>query len=213
MKSGQSPLSTPCWANIRIYPSCRTYRATLRTTRPPYAYDGLFHYIAQEEAAIRSDPVARTTDILKQVFGELADCRIGRVRVTQRHKKSSPLLAGLATLIAVFAIYYSDLSITDRMRNVLFDTYQVLHPREPYDEPPVVILDIDEQSLERVGQWPWPRSYLAQIVDYLQRAGVGVIAFDVFFSEADRTSPRLGSRHTLRRDPVLALRNGPSKQR
>lgn len=32
--------------------------------------DGIFHYLAKEEAAIRSDPAARTTDLLKQVFGK-----------------------------------------------------------------------------------------------------------------------------------------------
>jgi len=31
--------------------------------------DGIFHYLAQEEAAIRTDPGARTTDLLKRVFG------------------------------------------------------------------------------------------------------------------------------------------------
>ena len=106
-------------------------------------------------------------------------------------KKAVPLLAALVTLVLLIPVYSADLVFIERLRNVLFDTYQVLHPREPYEESVVVILDIDEQSLENIGQWPWPRSYLASIIDYLQRVGVGVVAFDVLFSEPDRTSPDL----------------------
>ncbi|MEQ8443276.1 MAG: adenylate/guanylate cyclase domain-containing protein [Alphaproteobacteria bacterium] len=106
-------------------------------------------------------------------------------------KKAVPLLAALITLTLLIPIYNADLAFIQRLRDVLFDTYQVLHPRDPYEQSVVVILDIDEASLENIGQWPWPRSYLASIVDYLQRAGVGVVAFDVLFSEADRTSPDL----------------------
>ncbi|HEV8678523.1 MAG TPA: CHASE2 domain-containing protein, partial [Stellaceae bacterium] len=74
---------------------------------------------------------------------------------------------------------------------VAFDVYQRLEPRDAAVDAPVLIVDIDEPSLKRVGQWPWPRSTLAQLVDRLREAGAAVIAFDVLFSEADRTSPQM----------------------
>ena len=70
-----------------------------------------------------------------------------------------------------------------------FDQYQRWQPR-PYVEAPVRIIDIDEASLERLGQWPWPRTRIAELVERVQAAGAATLAFDVVFAEPDRTSPR-----------------------
>ncbi len=72
-----------------------------------------------------------------------------------------------------------------------FDVYQRIAPREASQDTPVLIVDIDEGSLKQVGQWPWPRTVLAQLVDKLRDAGAAVVAFDVLFSEPDRTSPNM----------------------
>lgn len=86
------------------------------------------------------------------------------------------------------------LSVIDRgdrgnVDDVVFDQYQRWQPR-PYDpQLPVRIIDIDRASLERFGQWPWPRTYLAFMVSRLNEAGAAVIGFDMLFAEPDRTSP------------------------
>ena len=54
---------------------------------------------------------------------------------------------------------------------------------------PVTIVDIDEPSLKKFGQWPWPRTRLADMVINLTNLGAVVIAFDVVFSEPDRLNP------------------------
>lgn len=69
-----------------------------------------------------------------------------------------------------------------------FDTYQRLEPRA-YEPLPVRIVDIDDASLARIGQWPWPRTKVAELVDRLHAAGAAVVVFDVMFAEPDRTSP------------------------
>ena len=74
---------------------------------------------------------------------------------------------------------------------IAFDVHQRIAPREPPPETPVLIVDIDEASLKQVGQWPWPRTIMAQLVDKLHQAGAAAIAFDVLFSEPDRTSPQM----------------------
>ncbi|NBB84588.1 MAG: CHASE2 domain-containing protein, partial [Alphaproteobacteria bacterium] len=55
------------------------------------------------------------------------------------------------------------------------------------DTPPpsnrIVHVDIDDLSIARTGRWPWPRSYLARVVDELRRAGAEVIAFDILIDE------------------------------
>ena len=70
----------------------------------------------------------------------------------------------------------------------VFDVYQRLKPRV-YQEAPVRIIDIDEESLKRLGQWPWPRTRIAQLIDRLNELGASAIVFDMIFPEPDRTSP------------------------
>lgn len=74
------------------------------------------------------------------------------------------------------------------LRNASYDALQRSFPRE-YRPAPVRILDVDEQSLEMYGQWPWPRTHLAKIVQALSDRGAAVIVFDMVFAEPDRTSP------------------------
>jgi adenylate cyclase len=93
-----------------------------------------------------------------------------------------PVVLGLALLL-------TDPLPMQALRHNLFDQYQRWHPRE-YTEVPVRIIDIDEESLARVGQWPWPRTRLAELVESLNAAGVAAIGFDVVLAEPDRTSPR-----------------------
>lgn len=74
------------------------------------------------------------------------------------------------------------------MRNAVFDQYQRWGPRT-FQETPVRIIDIDDESLSKLGQWPWPRTRVAELVYKLQSVGAAAIAFDVIFAEPDRTSP------------------------
>ena len=69
---------------------------------------------------------------------------------------------GMLLLVAFLGLYYADLKTNagflDFWRNKVFDFYQEIKPREIPDakDKPVTIIDLDEQSLETVGQWPWP---------------------------------------------------------
>jgi len=96
-----------------------------------------------------------------------------------------PLLAvGIgATLLLL------DPPLLQTLRQAVFDQYQRVHPRV-YQPAPVRIIDIDEESLAKIGQWPWPRSRIADMVERLRQAEVAVVGFDVLFAEPDRTSPK-----------------------
>ena len=74
------------------------------------------------------------------------------------------------------------------LRFKAFDLYQRVEPRVPAPLP-IVIVDLDDESLAAYGQWPWPRSLLADLVNNLMAMGAGVIGFDIVFSEPDRLSP------------------------
>ena len=112
-----------------------------------------------------------------------------------------PVVLGLVLLVL-------DSSAQKALRNFQFDQFQRWHPRA-YAEVPVRVVDIDEQSLARLGQWPWPRTRLAELLDKLGAAGVTCVAFDMVFAEPDRTSPpvvaELWNLQGPARDAVLAL--------
>lgn len=96
----------------------------------------------------------------------------------------------LLLLVAAFA----RIAIPDflgRLSLVVFDIYQRESPRQADPNAPVRIVDIDDQSLKAVGQWPWPRTVMAKLVDRLREAGAAVVVFDVLFPERDRISPSL----------------------
>src|ERR1700719_3985972 len=93
----------------------------------------------------------------------------------------------LAFLIGFALLRIADPPPIEELRVRTFDTFQRLDPRVKTARP-VTIVDIDEKSLAdpRLGQWPWPRTRIADMIASLTRLGAVVIAFDVVFSEPDR---------------------------
>lgn len=100
----------------------------------------------------------------------------------------TPMLAGLLVAALMTLLQALHLPEIDRLGMLLFDAYQRAAPRD-YEDAPIRIIDIDDESIARLGQWPWPRSKIAELTDRLGQAGASVVAFDIVFSEPDRTSP------------------------
>ena len=99
------------------------------------------------------------------------------------------LIVPLLMLVVGFIVVVRAPTLVDNLRMGVFDAYQRLQPRV-YTPLPVKIIDIDDASLEQFGQWPWPRTLLARLVDRLARGGVSVVGLDLILAEPDRTSPR-----------------------
>ncbi len=98
-------------------------------------------------------------------------------------------LVCLVLLIGFAALRIADPAPVEEIRVRTFDTFQRFDPRAKLAKPPVTIVDIDEASLAKFGQWPWPRTRIADMVTNLTRLGAAVIAFDVIFAEPDRLNP------------------------
>jgi serine phosphatase RsbU (regulator of sigma subunit) len=75
-----------------------------------------------------------------------------------------------------------------RLREAVFDGYQRFFPLERTSGP-VIIVGIDEEDLRRFGQWPWPRTRMAELVEKISVHKPLAIGFDIFFPDADRFSP------------------------
>jgi adenylate cyclase len=88
----------------------------------------------------------------------------------------------------------------EEVRLRTFDFYQRLRGRQTVARP-VIIVDIDEASLKDIGQWPWPRTIVADLVTQLAQLGAAAIAFDVI----RRAGPNVAQR---RRDELPQSRRG-----
>ncbi|MBI3710925.1 MAG: CHASE2 domain-containing protein [Proteobacteria bacterium] len=76
----------------------------------------------------------------------------------------------------------------ESLRMRLFDVFQRLSPRTYVDQP-VRIVEIDDETLRLKGQWPWPRTLLAELVQRIASGGPSVLGVDILFLEPDRLSP------------------------
>ena len=99
-----------------------------------------------------------------------------------------PILISLALLAVGVSLRIADPDIVQGLRLTVFDSFQRIQPRT-YQDAPVRIVDLDNETLEKMGQWPWPRTRVAALVERLTELGAAVIAFDIVFAEPDRTSP------------------------
>ena len=106
-------------------------------------------------------------------------------------KRSRPLshiglAAALVPMLFCATLAYWEPFGVRALRDIVFDAYQRWSPR-PYDpETPVRVVAIDDESLARIGRWPWPRDRLADLVERLSSAGAATIVLDVLFAERER---------------------------
>src|SRR6267143_1135269 len=114
-----------------------------------------------------------------------------RLRIFRRwfaRKFGYARLVCLALLIGLAALRTADPAAIEELRVRTFDTFQAIEPRVKTAKP-VTIVDINEKSLAKLGQWPWPRTRIADLIANLTKLGAVVIAFDIVFSEPDRLNP------------------------
>jgi adenylate cyclase len=115
------------------------------------------------------------------------------------------LIVTATVLTLAVALRIADPSPVARLRMSIFDSYLNLMPREADPSFPVRIVDIDEASLARIGQWPWPRSELARIVEQLAEAGAKTVAVDLILAEPDRLSPAALARQAQLRSELAPI--------
>jgi adenylate cyclase len=129
----------------------------------------------------------------------------------QARRLVSARILGAALLFALLFLRFSDPRPLEDLRLRAFDIFQVISPRVA-TERPAVIVDINEASLRKLGQWPWPRTRVADLIARLTDLGAAAIGFDVIFAEPDRLSPALAADafHELDEETRNKLRTLPS---
>jgi adenylate cyclase len=108
-------------------------------------------------------------------------------------KASGTALAGVICLLTVCSLMIVRVPLLNRIDNEIYDIFlRSMGGGEPSQVP--VLVDIDERSINDLGQWPWPRYRLAELLIALNDYGVASMGIDILMTEPDRTSPELWAR-------------------
>ena len=92
----------------------------------------------------------------------------------------------LAFFLSLFYIFFP--KALDSIDNRLRDYFFTIRGEIPNSDN-VIIIDIDEKSLQTLGQWPWSRNKVAKILENLTNSGIAIIGIDIVFAEEDNSSP------------------------
>ena len=123
-------------------------------------------------------------------------------------------MVGLALLAAMVALRIWDPVPIEILRLKSFDILQRMSPNKNWSNK-VTIVDIDEASLTEYGQWPWPRTIVAELIDKLAKGRAAAVGMDIIFAEEDRTSPKnfADFAHGLDADTKAKLEQLPSNDK
>lgn len=117
------------------------------------------------------------------------------------------LAYGFLATVAVVVLTVIPAPVFSFLALRLYDTVLRASPSAPASGR-VVIVAIDDRSLSRVGQWPWPRDVVARLVERLRSSGAAVIALDLLLAEPDRFDSRSPGATTGETDAALAAALG-----
>lgn len=106
---------------------------------------------------------------------------------SEKSYKNVFIFIGISIALLIAISGYQEKSFLHLFDNKFYDLF-IVNTVSPPKEDSVVIVDIDDISLDMAGQWPWPRYRIAKLVDRISAADPKAIGIDVIFSEPDRTS-------------------------
>jgi adenylate cyclase len=123
----------------------------------------------------------------------------------------SPWFA-LLTLALLVGVRAADPSFVQSVRLRYFDT--LITSKPVVKSKQVHVVNIDDASIERLGQFPFPRTQYANIIEDLYSRGAGLVVFNLFMPDSDRFGKDSGLADTLTRHPVVLPQvAAPEKQK
>jgi adenylate cyclase len=116
----------------------------------------------------------------------------------------------LLTLVLMLGIRFIDPSFVESVRLRYFDQ---LVTSQPTQDIPVHVVNIDEATLDKYGQWPFPRDYYARIIQDLYARDAGLVVFNVLMPEADRFKQDQVLARTMQGHPTILPTLGSQAQK
>lgn len=125
--------------------------------------------------------------------------------MAQRDGARTAAIAGAcAAIIALSLFWLNPAGIAFALREAFFDRLVAAYPRSGADTG-VRLIDIDQESLRRLGRWPWRRSQLGHLIENLGQSGAQAIAIDILLEGKDRIGPRAVLGELAAREPNAAI--------
>ncbi len=122
------------------------------------------------------------------------------------------LIGGLFIFFFLLIAQYNP-PLLHELRLKSFDFFLRFHPA-PLSDTRIIIVDIDSESLEKIGQWPWPRKHIAELLKKINATGPVAVGLDMVFAEPDGSSPHLlGTLDYIKNAPPIVqdyLKNLPN---
>ena len=103
----------------------------------------------------------------------------------KRRPKVPTFAIGFVLTLAVLGLYFAQWGFLESIELKTFDLRTRLNQTQKVP-PTVVIVSIDDESIAKMGRWPWPRSVIARMIDLLSKNGARVIGVDILFSEPEK---------------------------
>lgn len=100
-------------------------------------------------------------------------------------KRLAAAAVGAAVFLVAWAVHWSGLLLIAELKTLDHRYHRYTDPSKAGKD--IVLVAIDEASLEAFGRWPWARDRHGYMVRYLKEAGAKAIVFDILFSEPDAT--------------------------
>ena len=105
-----------------------------------------------------------------------------------RKTRLVPLALGALLTLAMVVLHGAETPLGESARDAITDVYLRADPLVPGPERAVHIIDVDDASLAEIGQWPWPRTVMADLTDRLFDLGALAVGFDGIFPEPERSA-------------------------
>src|SRR5215472_2851135 len=95
----------------------------------------------------------------------------GRIMAKSKFAVADVAIGAVVSLLVLLAFY---MQWADPMEQKLYDVRAKIRAKQNAGDT-VVLVGIDDQSIREIGRWPWPRTYMAEMIDQLSDAGAKVI--------------------------------------
>jgi len=143
-----------------------------------------------------------------RVPSSLYDSKYWKWSVNLINQIGPNIIIVISLTILTLSSLYTEWAPMQSLENKIYDSFSNL--RDRVSNSPIVIVGIDDESIANIGRWPWPRRYIAHIINLLHRYEAKVIGVDIIYSENDFNQGLLELRDIIKNmetDPGLLKNN------
>ncbi|MCG8428306.1 MAG: CHASE2 domain-containing protein, partial [Chromatiales bacterium] len=139
---------------------------------------------------------------------------LGNKQQPRIRERLQVIAIGCTISLAIFLLLLTSPRTLERLSSSFYDNQLTLVDQKPVVANTLTIIDIDETSLKQIGQWPWSRNRIAELLEKINQHSPAAVGIDALFTEPDHTSPVEVQRQLLQQfGSTISLDAIPADQR